>query len=95
MSPTLVAPNNLPIIALGAGSAPKIISQVVLELVCLLDLNMSPQQAHLPTSAFTTQWFLADELIVERNLAPDIRDSWPVRAATKIKEASSMELARL
>src|SRR5437016_11204547 len=45
MSPTLVLQNNLPIIALGAAGGPKIISQVVLELVCLLDLNMSPQQA--------------------------------------------------
>jgi len=54
MSPTLVLQNNLPIIALGAaGGSPKIISQVVLELVLSPRSNMSPQQA-ISQRAFTS-----------------------------------------
>jgi len=45
MSPTLVLKDGQPVIALGAAGGPKIISQVVLELVCLLDLGMTPEEA--------------------------------------------------
>jgi len=92
MSPTLVLQNNLPIIALGAAGGPKIISQVVLELVCLLDLNMSPQQA-ISQPRIHQQWF-PDELMVEKNLAPDIRNSLAGRGH-KIKEASSMGVSQI
>ena len=66
MSPTLVLKDGQPIIALGAAGGPKIISQVVLELVCLLDLGMSPAEA-LAQPRIHHQWS-PNELMVEKTL---------------------------
>ena len=43
MTPTIVLKDGQPVIALGAAGGPKIISQVVLELVSLLDLGLTPE----------------------------------------------------
>src|SRR6266478_814839 len=45
MSPTIVFRNGQPIIALGAAGGPNIISDVVLELVAMLDLGLDPAEA--------------------------------------------------
>ena len=92
MSPTLVLRNKLPIVALGAAGGPRIISQVVLELVSLLDLNTSPQQA-ISQPRIHHQWF-PDELVVEKGLDPGIRSSLGSRGH-KIKEASSMGVSQI
>ncbi len=72
MSPTIVLKDERPILALGAAGGSKIISQVVLELVGMLDLGMSPQQA-LKQPRIHHQWF-PNRLIVEPSLAQDLQD---------------------
>ena len=66
MSPTIVLKEGQPVIALGAAGGPKIISQVVLELVCLLDLGMTPEVA-AAQPRIHHQW-LPNELMVEKTL---------------------------
>src|SRR5205814_1026793 len=45
MSPTIVLKNGKPVISLGAAGGPKIISDVLLELVAMLDLVFSSDEA--------------------------------------------------
>ncbi len=66
MSPTLVLRDGQPILSLGAAGGPKIITAVLLELVCLLDLGFSPEAA-LAAPRFHHQWSPA-ELMFERQL---------------------------
>jgi len=66
MSPTIVLKDFQPQIALGAAGGPRIISQVVLELVNMLDLNLDPAEA-LARPRIHHQW-LPDELVVENSL---------------------------
>ena len=66
MTPTLVLKDGQPVIALGAAGGPKIISQVVLELVSLLDLGLSPEEA-VAQPRIHHQWF-PNELMVEKTL---------------------------
>jgi len=66
MSPTIVLKDGQPVIALGAAGGPKIISQVVLELVCLIDLGMTPEEA-VAQPRIHHQWF-PNELMVEKTL---------------------------
>jgi len=66
MSPTLVLKEGQPVLALGAAGGPKIITQVVLELVCLLDLGMTPEEA-LAQPRIHHQW-VPNELMVEKTL---------------------------
>jgi gamma-glutamyltranspeptidase / glutathione hydrolase len=66
MSPTLVLKDGRPVVALGAAGGPKIISQVVLELVALLDLGLSPGEA-LARPRIHHQWS-PDELVIEKAL---------------------------
>src|SRR3989441_12635866 len=71
MSPTIVLKDGQPILALGAAGGPKIISQVVLELVDVLDLGMTPAEA-LAQPRIHHQWF-PDELVVEATLPGPLR----------------------
>jgi gamma-glutamyltranspeptidase/glutathione hydrolase len=66
MSPTIVLKGDNPVLALGAAGGPRIISTVLLELVDLLDLGMTPQQA-VAAPRVHHQW-LPDELLVEKAL---------------------------
>jgi gamma-glutamyltranspeptidase / glutathione hydrolase len=66
MTPTLVLKDGQPIVTLGAAGGPKIISQMVLELVGLLDLGMTPEQA-LGQPRVHHQWS-PDELMFEKTL---------------------------
>jgi gamma-glutamyltranspeptidase/glutathione hydrolase len=71
MSPTIVLKDRQPVISLGAAGGPKIITQVVMELVGTLDLGMSPQQA-LAQPRIHHQWS-PDELFVEPTLSLDMQ----------------------
>jgi len=71
MSPTLVMKNGEPIAALGAAGGPTIISQVVQELVSLLDLGLDPGEA-LAQPRIHQQW-VPDELVVEKALPQDVK----------------------
>ena len=71
MSPTLVLKDGRPIIALGAAGGPKIISQVVLHLVAMLDLGMTPAEA-LAQPRIHHQWF-PNELMVEKDLSQSLQ----------------------
>ena len=66
MSPTLVLKDGRPVIALGAAGGPTIISQVILELVAMLDLGLTPAEA-LAQPRIHQQWS-PDELLVEKSL---------------------------
>ncbi len=77
MSPTLVFKDGKPIIAIGAAGGPKIISQVVLELVSMLDLGLTPEQA-LAQPRIHHQWY-PDELMVEQTLPQNLQDALAAR----------------
>ncbi len=72
MSPTLVFKNGEPVIALGAAGGPRIITAVLLELVDMLDLGMTPQQA-VVAPRIHQQWS-PDKLFVETSLPKALQD---------------------
>jgi len=92
MSPTLVLKDGQPIIALGAAGGPKIISQVVLELVGMLDWGLSPAQA-LAQPRIHHQWF-PDVLMVERTL-PRKLQAGLVQRGHKLKILPSMGVSQI
>ena len=77
MSPTLVLTNGAPVIALGAAGGPKIISAVLLELVAMLDLGKTPQQA-VDEPRFHQQWS-PDKLMFEKALPVRLRAALAAR----------------
>ncbi len=92
MTPTLVLKDGQPIIALGAAGGPKIISQVVLELVGLLDLGMSPAQA-LAQPRIHHQW-VPKELMIEQSL-PNKVQAELVRRGHELKELPQMGVSQI
>ena len=64
MSPTIVMQGEKPILTLGAAGGPKIISQVVLTILRIIDRNMTLREA-VAASRFHHQW-RPDQLFVER-----------------------------
>ena len=92
MSPTLVLKDGQPILALGAAGGPKIISQVVLELVDILDLGLSPAEA-LAQPRIHHQWF-PDELMVEKALPRKLQDDLAQRGH-KLKTLKSMGVSQI
>jgi gamma-glutamyltranspeptidase/glutathione hydrolase len=77
MSPTVVSKNGQPIIALGAAGGPKIITAVLLELVGMLDLGQSPEEA-LAAPRIHHQW-LPDTLMFEKSLPEPLRAALEAR----------------
>jgi len=73
MSPTIVLKDGEPIISLGAAGGPKIITQVVMELVGMLDLGMSPKEA-LAQPRVHHQWS-PDESYVEPSLPREVQSA--------------------
>ena len=71
MSPTLVFKNGEPIISLGAAGGPKIISAVLQELVDMIDLGMTPQEA-VAAPRIHQQWS-PNELYVEAKLPAELK----------------------
>ncbi len=92
MTPTLVLKDGKPTIALGAAGGPKIISQVVLELIGMLDLGMSPQQA-LAQPRIHHQWS-PDELMIETTL-PENLQAELARRGHKLKKLPSMGVSQV
>lgn len=92
MTPTLVLENRNPIIALGAAGGPKIISQVVLELVSLLDLGMSPKEA-LAQPRIHHQWS-PDELTVEKALPRKLQAEL-ARRGHKLRQLPSIGVSQI
>ncbi len=92
MSPTIVLRQGKPILALGAAGGPTIISQVAFELVCLLDLRMSPQQA-LAQPRIHHQWF-PDQLMVEKKLPVKVREALLKRGHT-LKASDSIGVSQI
>jgi gamma-glutamyltranspeptidase/glutathione hydrolase len=92
MTPTLVLKAGQPIIALGAAGGPKIISQVVLELVGLLDLGMSPAEA-VAEPRIHHQWF-PDELMVEKSLPSRVQTGLAQRGH-KLKQMPPMGVSQI
>jgi gamma-glutamyltranspeptidase/glutathione hydrolase len=82
MSPTIVLKNNEPIIALGAAGGPKIITAVVNELVDMLDLGMSPEQA-VRAPRIHHQW-VPNELLMEKPLNDEAGDLAKLGHETKV-----------
>jgi gamma-glutamyltranspeptidase/glutathione hydrolase len=92
MSPTLVLKDGQPVIALGAAGGPKIISQVVLELVGMLDLGLTPAEA-LAQPRIHHQWF-PDELMVEKTLPRRLQDDL-ARRGHKLETLKSMGVSQI
>lgn len=92
MSPTIVLQDGKPIIALGAAGGPKIITAVLLELVGMLDLGLTPEQA-LALPRIHQQWS-PDELLVEKSLPTEIRAALEQRGHA-VKELNSMAVSQI
>jgi gamma-glutamyltranspeptidase / glutathione hydrolase len=92
MSPTLVLKGGKPLMALGAAGGPKIISQVVLELVETLDLGHSPEAA-VARPRIHHQWF-PNELMVEKTLPQDLREALTQRGH-KLSELPAAGVSQL
>ena len=92
MNPTIVLKDGKPIIALGAAGGPKIISQVVLELIWMLDLGMGPKEA-LIQPRIHHQWF-PDELMIESTLPPNLQAAL-VSGGHVLKKLPSMGVSQI
>jgi gamma-glutamyltranspeptidase/glutathione hydrolase len=71
MTPTIVLKGNRPVISLGAAGGPRIISAVLQELVCLLDLGWTPEQA-VAAPRLHHQWS-PDRLLLESAMPERLR----------------------
>jgi gamma-glutamyltranspeptidase/glutathione hydrolase len=92
MSPTIIFKNGQPIISLGAAGGPKIISAVLQELVDMLDLGMTPQQA-VAAPRIHQQWS-PDKLYVESKLPGSLQQSLMQRGH-KIEELPAVALSQI
>jgi gamma-glutamyltranspeptidase/glutathione hydrolase len=92
MSPTIVLKDGQPIIALGAAGGPKIISDVVLELVAMLDLGLGPAQA-LAKPRIHHQWS-PDELMVEQTFPGKVVNALEARGH-KVRKLSAMGISQI
>jgi gamma-glutamyltranspeptidase/glutathione hydrolase len=92
MSPTIVFDGRKPIIALGAAGGPKIISAVLQELVAMLDLGMTPEQA-LAAPRIHHQWS-PDELMVEKRLPEALQTALVLRGHT-VKELNALSVSQI
>ena len=92
MTPTIVLKANEPILALGAAGGPKIISAVLQELVCLLDLGMTPAAA-LAAPRIHQQWS-PDELMAEKALPEPLKTALELRGH-KVRELNAFSVSHL
>jgi gamma-glutamyltranspeptidase/glutathione hydrolase len=86
MSPTIVLKDGQPILALGAAGGPTIITQVVLNLIAILDLKQ-PLDAALAQPRIHQQW-MPDEVRVEKALPANIRTALTQRGHTLNEEVT-------
>jgi gamma-glutamyltranspeptidase/glutathione hydrolase len=92
MSPTIVFKDGQPVISLGAAGGPKIISAVLQELVSLLDLGLTPQQA-VAAPRIHQQWS-PDELYVEAKLPAALKQALAQRGH-KITELPAASVSQI
>ncbi len=92
MSPTIVLKDGQPIISLGAAGGPKIISAVLQELVDMLDLGMTPQQA-VAAPRIHQQWS-PDKLYVESKLPVTLKESL-AQHGHKIEELKAVAVSQI
>lgn len=92
MSPTIVLQKGKPIIAVGAAGGPKIISAVLLELVAMLDLGMTPQEA-IAAPRIHQQWS-PDELMVEKALSANVKTALEQRGHV-VKELNALSVSHI
>ena len=92
MSPTIIFKDGTPIIALGAAGGPKIISAVLQEIVDMIDLYMTPQQA-LAAPRIHMQWS-PDELMIEQKL-PDALKAALVQRGHKLNELKAFAVSQI
>jgi gamma-glutamyltranspeptidase/glutathione hydrolase len=90
MSPTIVLQDGKPIIAIGAAGGPKIISAVLVQLVAMLDLGKTPEEA-MALPRIHQQWS-PDELLVEKALPEEIKTALEKRGHV-VKELNSLSVA--
>lgn len=92
MTPTIVLKNGKPIIALGAAGGPKIITAVLMELIYMLDLGMTAQEA-IAAPRIHHQWS-PGELMVEQSLSQNLRTALQQRGH-EVKELNSMAVSHI
>jgi gamma-glutamyltranspeptidase/glutathione hydrolase len=92
MTPTIVLKNGKPIIALGAAGGPKIITAVLMELIYMLDLGMSAEEA-MAAPRIHHQWS-PGELMVEQSLPQHLRTGLQQRGH-EVKELNSMAVSHI
>ena len=92
MSPTIVLKDGEPLIAIGAAGGPKIISQVLLALVDMLDLGLDPVQA-LARPRIHHQWS-PDELMCDSTLPLEVQSELG-RLGHKLSPQNGMGIAQV
>jgi gamma-glutamyltranspeptidase/glutathione hydrolase len=92
MSPTIVMKDGKPIIAIGAAGGPRIITAVLLELVSMLELGQSPQEA-ITATRIHHQWS-PDELMVESKMSGALQAGL-IAKGHQVKELSSSATSQI
>src|SRR2546425_1742157 len=92
MCPTIVLKDGRPIIAVGASGGPKIISAVLMELVDMLDLGITPEQA-VAAPRIHQQWS-PNELMIEQSLPEDLQAALRKRGHV-LKPLPSMAVSQI
>lgn len=92
MTPTIVLKDGQPVISLGAAGGPKIITGVLLELIGMIDLNLTPQQA-VAAPRLHHQWS-PDELMVESSFPEPLRCALAERGH-KVKGLSALSTSQI
>jgi gamma-glutamyltranspeptidase/glutathione hydrolase len=92
MCPAIVLKDGQPIIALGAAGGPKIISAVLQEIVDMIDLGMTPQEA-VAAPRIHQQWS-PNELYVEAKLPADLKKALADRGF-KIVELPAVAVSQI
>jgi gamma-glutamyltranspeptidase/glutathione hydrolase len=90
MSPTIVLQDGKPIIAIGAAGGPKIITAVLVQLVAMLDLGKTPQEA-MTMPRIHQQWS-PEELMVEKALPMEVKTALEQRGHV-VKELNALSVA--
>ncbi len=92
MSQTIVLKDGKPIVALGAAGGPTIISAVFQELIDILDLGKTPEEA-LATPRIHHQWS-PDQLDVEKSLPETLKNALAGRGH-KIHELNAIAVSQI
>ncbi len=92
MSPTIVMKDDKPMIAVGAAGGPRIITAVLLELVSMLELGKTPQEA-IAATRIHHQWS-PNALMVEAQMPEALRSAL-IAKGHQVKELSSSSTSQI